>query len=249
MKGWYSIFLYHIGKTSMINNETVGISAEVAIAREFGLEIDSYYEQRSDQEIVNRIQPLVKQAFARYNIPAPVKHVAEGQNPIDFNLSGGKTLSVKTNQESLGKVAPQTIGQPTSFTYFTIMGQELNCNLLDGLNDPEVNMDRKTLFKKITMTRTKDVMDVYWKHMFDCDYLIHFYDVLNRSVPNYVVFGKAAVPNWSNGDFSFSQSLRSWNESCTLYYKGYSIGEFQVHNNRDCFKFRFNMDNLRSALS
>ena len=30
----------------------------------------------------------------------------------------------------------------------------------------------------------------------------------------------------------------------TVKYDGISIGEFQVHKNRECFKFRFNLDNF-----
>ena len=31
-------------------------------------------------------------------------------------------------------------------------------------------------------------------------------------------------------------------------YDGITIGEFQVHKNRNCFKFRFNMQNLLNLL-
>ena len=230
----------------LINNETVGISAEVAIANEFGIKIAPFYVQRADQEIINCIKPVVKPAFDQYNIPNPVCHIAEGQNPVDFELKQGKTLSVKTNQENLGKVAPQIIGQPTANTYFSIMGKELNCDLLAELNGQDTYENRVKLFKKISMTQTADVLNVYWRYMFDCDYLIHFYNVLN-GYPRFVVFGKAIVPNWEEGKFTFSQTLDSWNESCTVRYKGFSIGEFQAHNNRNCLKFRFNMDAVKSV--
>ena len=98
------------------------------------------------------------------------------------------------------------------------------------------------------MTRTVEVLNVYWHHMFECDYLIHFYNVL-YNCPRYVVLGKLAAPNWDSSKFSFTQTLDSWNESCTIKYKGRTIGEFQVHNNRDCFKFRFNMDGIVGLLN
>lgn len=231
------------------NNETVGISAEVAIAHEFGIKIDPLYEQRADKSIVSRIQSCVKPAFVQNNIPIPTRHIAEGQNPVDFILNGGKTLSVKSNQEKLGKVAPQIIGQPTANTYFSIMSKELNCNLLAELDGDDTYKNRVKLFKKISITRTKDVLNIYWQYMFDCDYLIHFYNILNSfGSPRFNVFGKAAAPNWDENQFTFSQTLNSWNESCTLRYKGYSIGEFQAHNHRNCLKFRFNMDELSGVL-
>lgn len=233
-----------------VNNETVGISAEVAIALEFGVRIDPLYEQRADKSIVSRIQPCVKPAFVQNDIPNPTQHIAEGQNPVDFILAGGKTLSVKSNQGKLGKVAPQKIGQPTANTYFSIMSEELNCNLLNKLDGEDTYTNRVKLFKKISMIRTKDVLNIYWKYMFDCDYLIHFYNILNSiGAPSYTVFGKAVAPNWNVSAFSFSQTLDSWNESCVLRYKGYSIGEFQAHNHRNCLKFRFNMDELSRLLA
>lgn len=51
-------------------------------------------------------------------------------------------------------------------------------------------------------------------------------------------------PMWDKNNFSFTQTLDSWNESNTVKYCGVSIGEFQVHNNRDCFKFRFDMKKI-----
>lgn len=231
----------------LINNETVGISAEVAIAREFGVNIDPYYESRADEDCVNTIIPCVRKAFTDANIPTPVRHVAEGQNPVDFILKGEKTLSVKTNQEKFGKVAPQQLGQPTSRTYFTIMSSELGEDL-----SVYVKLDnypsKARAFKEISMTRTVEVLNVYWRHMFECDYLIHFYNIL-YNCPKYVVLGKLATPKWDPSQFSFTQTLDSWNESCTIKHKGRAIGEFQVHNNRDCFKFRFNMDGMVGLLN
>ena len=106
-----------------INNESIGISAEVAIAKSYEVKINPYYKSRSEKEIVDLLlrNDNVKKIFDREGIPAPVDHIAEGQNPVDFVLIGKKTLSVKTNQEGLGKVAPQMIGQPTAETYFTYL--------------------------------------------------------------------------------------------------------------------------------
>jgi hypothetical protein len=52
--------------------------------------------------------------------------------------------------------------------------------------------------------------------------------------------------------FDFTRKI-NWVESSTLKVlinnKYLSIGEFQIHNNRDCIKFRFNMNNLLKYLS
>ena len=50
---------------------------------------------------------------------------------------------------------------------------------------------------------------------------------------------------WKREKFTFTRpTIEKWNESNTVKYDGISIGEFQVHNNRNCYKFRFNMKNL-----
>lgn len=232
-----------------VNNESIGISAEVAIAKSYGVEINPYYESRSEKAIVDLLlkNDNVKTIFNREGIPAPIDHIAEGQNPVDFVLTGNKTLSVKTNQEGLGKVAPQMIGQPTAETYFSFLERyfddfSLRAELAEeNMNDTYAN--RSYIFKKVSMNNTAAVVDMYWKNLFDCDYYLHFFNLDNYSNPlnNYVVLGKAQPPVWDNNKFSFTQSLGSWNESNTLKYCGISMGEFQVHRNRNCFKFRFNM--------
>lgn len=235
-----------------INNESVGISAEVAIAKSFGLNINPYYEERADKEIVDLLMKNdnVKRIFEKERIPAPASHIAEGQNPIDFILTDGKSLSVKTNQKALGKVAPQIIGQPTSDTYFAYLEQYFSNFSLrekldtEGLMDTDEN--RAYIFKKFSIDNVAAVTDMYWKNLFDCDYYLHFFNLSNRSNPlnNYLLLGKAEAPTWENDKFSFTQTLDSWNESNTLKYHGISIGEFQVHRKRNCFKFRFNMKGL-----
>lgn len=42
--------------------------------------------------------------------------------------------------------------------------------------------------------------------------------------------------------------MKLWNESNTVKYSNVSIGEFQVHNKRNCFKFRFNMDGINKLI-
>lgn len=234
------------------NNESIGISAEVAIAKSYGVPITPHYESRAEQKIVNLLMnnnDIVK-IFEKECIPNPVKHIAEGQNPVDFILQNEKTLSVKTNQEKLGKVAPQIIGQPTAETYFsylekTFSGFSLQ-NTLNKENLPDTYENRSYIFKKISINNVTSVINMYWKNMFDCDYYLHLFNLDNNSNPleNYVLLGKEQPPEWKESQFTFTQSLNSWNESNTLKYCGISIGEFQVHRHRNCFKFRFNMKGI-----
>ena len=83
-----------------VNNESIGISAEVAIAKSFNLDINDEYVYRSEQSIVNLLlkNDNIISVFKKEHIPIPIEHVAEKQNPADFLLEGNKTLSVKSNQ-------------------------------------------------------------------------------------------------------------------------------------------------------
>lgn len=241
-----------------INNETVGISAEIAIANAFEVDVNEDYAQRADDEVVDYIQPYVIEAFNEFCIPKPVIHCAERQNPVDFVLRNDQTLSVKSNKAGQGKVAPQEIGQPTAETYFDMMKDTINIDIVielksRGLTDNYEN--RALLFKEITQYRIGNIINVYWQHLFSCDYLLYVYNVIKKDKlldePYFMMFKKSYnPPSWDSSKFSFTRNTpKSWNESNTLKYCNYSIGEFQVHKNRDCLKFRFNLDGIIKLLN
>ena len=241
-----------------MNNEVVGISAELAIADTFNLHINPRYRERGDEVIKCSLMDCVIDAFKSNELPVPVSHVAENQSLIDFELDDGSTLSVKTNKRKLDKVAPQKIGQPTSDTYFEYMSEAMNLDLqeeLELLGLPDTYESRCTLFKYFSRSHIVDLLPLYWEHLFECDYYIHFYNVVDEhDVPTgrakYLVLKDIpASPIWDATKITFTNPLESWNESCTVKYRGKSIGEFQVHNNRDCLKFRFNIRGILYLLN
>jgi hypothetical protein len=228
-------------------NEVIGVSAELAIADEFGVRVNEKYRRRGDAKVVAAIRPVVRRAFDEDALPAPVEHIAEGQNPVDFKCKNNTTLSVKSNQRALGKVSPQRVGQASSATYWGYFAK-----LADG-KIPADYAGRAAMFKRITLSRTADVMRIYWENMFDCDYLLHFYEIVAgdgslRRAPRHIVFRKTDTPEWEQDGFEFTQSLATWNESNSVRYFNEPIGEFQVHTRRDSFKFRFNMNGLRNLI-
>ncbi|WDC85477.1 hypothetical protein PL321_09330 [Caloramator sp. mosi_1] len=178
------------------NNEEIGISAEIAIADIFDIKIPDYYRERGRQEVIDVIKPAVITVFEKHQLPKPQKHIAEDQNPIDFILDNNLTLSVKTNQKSLGKVAPQRIGQPTSKTYF-----EYFKDIIDE-DVPDSYENRIELFKKITIEKIDLVMKEYWNNIFECDYYLHFFNIIDKigninSNPSYIVLNKPnKSPDW-----------------------------------------------------
>lgn len=227
-----------------INNEIIGISMEIAIAKAFCLSINKDYEKSSDILIVNKLLKDINffDIFDKNKIPYPKKHVAENQNPVDFILYNNKTLSVKTNKGKLGKVAPQIIGQPTSETYFSYLENNYKDEIYIG-NISDNYSDKSDLFKKISIENIDKIINIYWENLFDCDYYLHFFN-FNSGEISYLLLKKEKPPIWNKENFSFTQSFNSWNESNTVKYCGISIGEFQVHKNRNCFKFRFNMNGI-----
>lgn len=243
-----------------VNNESIGISAEVAIANAFDVPVNPRYAARAEQEIVDLLLRggCVRQIFDKWRIPHPVKHVAEGYNAVDFLLEGGKTLSVKTNQKGLGKVAPQKIGQPTAWSYFNFLekndiipGFSLQ-RTLANFKLPDTYENRAWIFKWLSLNYIDTLINMYWQNLFDCDYLLFFFNLDYHLNPlqNHKVFGRlAGNPLFFGGQFTFTQTLESWNESNTVKYNGIVIGNFQVHRNRDCFKFRFDMDGVMRLLN
>lgn len=240
-----------------MNNETVGISAEIAIADEFNVKVSSYYRDRGDEEIVLSIRNVVSEIFNNYDIPLPIKHIAENQSPIDFILQNNQTLSVKTNQTKLGKVAPQIIGQPTNETYFKFLCTEFDYDInaeLDKRGMEDSYRNRIFLFKEFSIDNICEMLSEYWQHLFECDYYIHFYDILDSNKnasynTNYIVLKNLpANPYWDINYISFTKNINTWNESNIVKYHGISIGEFQAHNNRNCLKFRFNIKGILKLL-
>lgn len=242
-----------------INNESIGIATEVAIAKTYNVQINPNYELRAEPGISNFLLngDYIRKIFEKENIPLPVRHIAEGQNPVDFVLENNKTLSVKSNQNQIGKAAPQNIGQPTNQTYFNfiethnvIPGFKLE-NYLSEKNLLDTEESRKLVFKMISIEHIDKLINMYWKNIFDCDYLLLIYNLENHASPmsNYRLFGKYGnLPTWDKRLFSFTRQLNNWAESSTLKYNGISIGEFQVHNNRNCLKFRFIMKGIMKLL-
>ena len=228
----------------MLNNEQVGVSAEIAIADVFKIIINDQYRNRGVQELTNTIKPMVAGIFKINRIPSPVRHTAENQNTVDFRLEGNKTLSVKTNKQKLGKAAPQKIGQASSNTWYSILAERLGIAYI-----PTAYPEKVKLFKIIALTRIEELLGIYWEYMFDCDFLVHIFNIVYSNDfptadPKYIVVKKTSTPIWDPRKITFTKmTVAEWNESNTVKYEydGIAIGEFQVHNNRDNFKFRFNM--------
>lgn len=221
-------------------NETFGISAEAAICDYFELEKPKSFENRALKAYVEKLMPIVDKAFKV--LPAAIEHSGskagergeQSKCSYDFVLEGNLTLSLKTNKGKM--VCPPEVGQPGSKT----------CLLyFEKFFEKGIQEVSRESFKEMVFENINKIMPIYVEHLFDSDWLLWIYEVKNGY--EYKAISSGDIKNfiWEKERFSFTKkTLEEWNESNTVKYDGITIGEFQVHKNRNCFKFRFNMKNL-----
>ena len=225
-----------------ITSETLGITAEKTICDMFGLKYPDNFNTRYSPELQRQLNPVVGDAF-NY-LPKPIKHTGsdkgerggESKCSYDFLLEGREELSLKTNTGKM--VCPPEVGQPgasTCYLYFK-----------DYIDEEYVDKD---IFKKMVFEHITEIFPIYIEHLYDSDYLLWIYKRSNDF--NYRIFegNYAEGIVWEKDKFSFTkESANDWQESNTLKYDGISIGEFQVHRTRDCYKFRFNLENFSNLV-
>lgn len=227
-------------KQVKINNETLGISAESAVCKLFDLQEPESFEKRAIKSFIDETTPAIKEAFN--SMPNPIKHTgsevgSRGENSkcsYDFILEGNLTLSLKTN---IGKkVCPPEVGQPGAKTclYYFKRFFENNIEYVTG-----------EIFKKMVFAHIDELIPIYIEHLFDSDWLLWIYKDKNRFLHLEISKNDIKKVRWDKKLFSFTKkTVQEWNESNTVKYNNITIGEFQVHKNRNCYKFRFDMPNL-----
>ena len=222
------------------NTETFGMSAESAICEYFNLEQPNSFVTRCSPVIKKELTPVIDAAFKV--VPKAVKHTGsesgergeQSKCSYDFLLEGNKTLLLKTNKGKM--VCPPEVGQPGAKTCLEYFRQFFP----DGTKEIS-NED----FKVMVYSHIADILPIYIEHLFDSDWLLWIY--LEKSNYAFKAISQSDIKEykWDKEKFSFTKPLlEQWNESNTLKYDGVTIGEFQVHTHRSCFKFRFNLANL-----
>lgn len=223
------------------NNETFGMSAEAAICQYFSLVQPESFKTRALKKYIDKLLPVIDKAFKE--IPAAIEHSGsrtgdrgeQSKCSYDFVLTENRTLSLKTNKGKM--VCPPEVGQPGSSTCLLYFGDFF---------EPGTNMVNADNFKKMVYENIDKIMPIYVEHLFDSDWLLWIYETKKEGY-QYQAISKEEVKkfDWDKSKFTFTKpEIAEWNESNTVKYDGLSIGEFQVHQNRNCFKFRFNMKNL-----
>lgn len=218
--------------------ETLGITAEKAICDKFNLPAPASFLKRYSAKMQSEITPSIDAAFKM--LPKAIKHCGSESGArggaskcsYDFLLEGNKTLSLKTN---IGKmVCPPEVGQPGALTCYLYFKQFTSCDHIDG-----------PIYKQMVYEHINEMLPIFLEHMFDSTYLLWLYKEKGKFEYKILDMNYAKNFVWDYSKITFTKpTIDEWNESNTLKYDGISIGEFQVHKNRDCFKFRFNFTNL-----
>lgn len=161
------------------------------------------------------------------------QHTGRTDDLYDFShlTDVAKKLSVKTNKTGW-MVCPQG-GQGTKKTFCEKFGLPVAAQ-----TDPEI-------IKAFVVAETSRVLDIFMHSTFHCPTLYY------NEPANLVQLIKQTKPiDWAAQPLKFShlEKAKIWNESTTLYlsHNGtlITIGEFQNHKHRNCFKFRWQFKNL-----
>jgi hypothetical protein len=204
--------------------EDLGKIFEMAICMLYETPFDGKYKYSMDDAtaLMNSIRGL-KNVFE-----FPLRHTAKNGNQYDFEgaYCPDIKLSAKTTKKD-GKVCPQVIGQPSKKKFCTYFGLPDTITMENIKSHIELN--------------TAAMLDVYFNYTFDCPIVYY-----NQKTSKLLFIINNHKIDWTAVDIQFSHKIKNkaWNESSTISVDGTTIGEFQVHNHRDCIKFRWCFEKL-----
>ena len=210
-------------KIKKVLTEDLGKIFEMAICLLYEIEYDGKYKYNLEE--ANIIKAKLHKLKSKF--PFKIKHIAKNNNKYDFVTIDDKiNLSAKTTKKD-AKVCPQVIGQPSKKKF---------CDFFKI--DPFYNSEQIKNYIEINVT---SLLEIYTLNTFNCPIVYY-----NRH-KNIILFIELKENiNWLNYNISFSHIIKNkkWNESSSIITNGVTIGEFQIHNNRDCIKFRWSFEKL-----
>jgi hypothetical protein len=207
----------------MVVTEDLGKIFEKAICILYKTEYSSNYKY-SIPEAIKLAERLIK---LKDLVPYNLLHIAENRNKYDFQVIENNTyLSAKTTKKD-GKICPQVIGQPTKKTFCEYFKLDINITL-DQIKD-HIQINNKYLLKE------------YSDNTFNCPVIYY-----NKHKNNLLYICLIKEIEWDQYNIVFSHIIKNkkWNESSTISINNKSIGEYQIHNHRNCIKFRWSFENI-----
>lgn len=223
------------------NNEKFGQTVEQAISDWQNIP-SGINPDRVDVPMVDILKTHIAQAIGT---ELTFTEAIGAQNtPVDFNgIANGIPVSISVKSNINGdKVCPQNIGQTTKQRFCQ------HVNLPEDSSDVDI--------KEWILTNPNHLLQEYATHLNHCDYLVHVQaskpknknSIRVKSISWYKreLFQNI---NWQDGECTFTKKTSdTWKESSSIRFRNIPIGEFQVHNNRNNIKFRFNFRNLLKLL-
>jgi adenine-specific DNA-methyltransferase len=211
------------------NSEEVGITTEKIICNVLGIKCCTNRQIEIDESNYIDLQRDISESIGdALRQVGTWKHVGGDNKECDYYLENGKTVSIKTNSQG-DKVCPQNIGQPSLATF----NKYFKCEL-------KSTDEFKTYFLRNTFDLLKD----YLNNVFVCDetFCFRYMDGMIYRIKREVNM-ELNLQDWK---ITTTRTKETWNESNTVKIskedESISLAEIQVHNNRNCIKFRFHLN-------
>ena len=213
-----------------VQTEDLGKIFEMGICLLYDIHYDGKYKYSMEE--AETIKTRIAKLLEVY--PHKLMHTAKNGARYDFTGLEDQNirLSAKTTKKD-GKISPQVVGQPSKKKFCEFFQ-------LDQANFDLIQI-------KIYIQQTvKNLLAVYEEHTFDCPTIYY-----NKKSDKLLFVKKVKhIPWFQIGvDFSHINKNKVWNESTTVCVDGVTIGEFQIHNHRDCIKFRWAFEKLLNKFS
>ena len=220
-----------------MNNETFGITMQYAFCEKYALKGENYSEDRINSALCKSIleSGVIAKVIDEIGI-TPVQNLTHSKEytsehikkcPHSFLLHNGKTLSIKTFTGENKKFAPKVIGQSGNETFNHFFGH---------LSSEEIIREN---FRAFCLNNIAEILPVIVDYALVSDYNCFLFKEGDEI--QYQIIERSDLPDitYEKKDFSFTKgSISEWNESTTVKYKGNTLMELQVHNNRSGYKIR-----------
>tara|TARA_Y100000766_G_scaffold120279_1_gene103327 strand:+ start:13637 stop:15049 length:1413 start_codon:yes stop_codon:yes gene_type:complete len=228
-----------------MNNETFGITFQYAICLYFKIDNDISMN-RVNKELLGLFidSKIISKIFNKK--PEPVEYLTTSKKftsayikrcPHNFLLENGESFSVRTFKGKGKMFAPKVVGQA---------GEETLNHFFGHLYSEKIS---RSNFKSFCLNQIHEILPIVIDYALVSDHNCWLYMVGDCFKYSVINREDLADLTFNSLDFSFTKpTAQIWNESNTVKYKGKTILEIQLHNNRSGFKIRLHREHFPDLL-